>query len=302
MVAFLILGLFFLGLCVAALLRAVTIRRLRTVERLSAIDDYGFAAEAAAPTIRTETPDTGITAFVTSLGEALMRRFGRIREDDLRAELMAAGIYTIAPRTLLGYRFLAALLLPLVVLMLGSFSFLSLLVAMMMVAAGWMLPLVIVRRRARARLNEIDRRLPDLIDLLVLTIEAGLGFTGALRVAAENLTGPVSDELRLTLQEQTMGLSVEEALSHLAARADTPNVRAFVRAMAQGERLGISIGNIMRNLSLEMRKRRRQQAEERAQKAPIKMLFPLVFLIFPAMFIVLLVPAIIVLIKTLGGG
>jgi tight adherence protein C len=188
----------------------------------------------------------------------------------------------------------------LLILLIGDFALLALVIALGMVFAGWMLPVVMVRRRARRRLHEIDRRLPDLIDLLVVTIEAGLGFTGALRMAADNLTGSISDELRLTLQEQTMGLSVEEALSHLAQRADTPNMRSFVRAMSQGDRLGISIGQIMRNLALEMRKKRRKMAEEQANKAPVKMLFPLVFLIFPAMFIVLLVPAIIVLIKTLG--
>jgi tight adherence protein C len=202
---------------------------------------------------------------------------------------------------LLGYRVLAATLLPVIVVVIGSFSVVSLSIAVVMVAAGWMLPLVLVRRKARERLNEIERRLPDLIDLLVVTIEAGMGFTGALRVAAENLVGPLSDELRLTLQEQTMGLSVEEALGHLAVRADTPGVRSFVRAMRQGERLGISIGQIMRNLALEMRKARRKRAEERAQKAPVKMLFPLVFLIFPALFVVLLVPALITLVHTFGG-
>jgi tight adherence protein C len=300
MVTLLIVGLLFLGLSAAALLRAATMRRLRTAERLSAIDDYGFGAQSAAPVIRTETADTGLTGYVTKLGEAVMVRFGRFREEEIRAELMAAGVYSLSPRTFLGYRLLAATLLPVVVLMLGGFAFLPILMAMMAVAAGWMIPLVLVRRRARLRLSAIDRRLPDLIDLLVVTIEAGLGFTGALRVAAENVTGSLRDELRLTLQEQTMGLSVEEALKNLAARADTANVRAFVRAMAQGERLGISIGNIMRNLALEMRKRRRMQADERAQKAPVKMLFPLVFLIFPSMLIVMLLPAAIVLVKTLG--
>jgi tight adherence protein C len=301
MVAFLILGLLFLGLCVAALLRLVSMRRLRTVERLSAIEDYGFAAQSVGPAIAAHTPNTGLTGYITRLGEVVSQRFGGIREEDLRAELMAAGIYTMTPRTLLGYRVIAAVLLPIVVLLLGGLTWISMLLAVVMIVAGWMLPLVLVQRRARIRLREIDRRVPDLIDLLVVTIEAGLGFTGALRVAGENLTGSVSDELRLTLQEQTMGLSVEEALAHLAARADTPNMRSFVRAMAQGERLGISIGQIMRNLALEMRKKRRKQAEERAQKAPIKMLFPLVFLIFPAMFIVLLVPALIELVQALGN-
>jgi tight adherence protein C len=297
----LVLGLFFVGLCVTALVRLAALRRVKTVERLSAIQEYGFAGESATVALPTQTPSTGLTRYVATLGEIVARRFGRISENDLRAELMAAGVYTVTPRTLLGYRVLAAVVLPLLVVLLGSASLLSVFIAVLMVAAGWMLPMVVVRRRARLRLNEVDRRLPDLIDLLVVTIEAGLGFTGALRIASESLTGPLSDELRLTLQEQTMGLSVGEALDHLAARADTPSMRSFVRAMTQGERLGISIGQIMRNLALEMRKKRRKAAEEKAQKAPIKMLFPLVFLIFPAMFIVLLVPALITLVNTLGG-
>ena len=300
MVVFLLTGLLFLGLCIAALIRLVALRRVRTVERLSAIEDYGFSSQSVAPVIPAKAASRGFTGFVTSLGEEFSRRFGGFREDELRAELMSAGIYTITPRTLLGYRVLAAALIPTVIVLVGSFSLIAILIAAVAIGAGWMLPLVIVRRRARHRLHQINRGVPDLIDLLVVTIEAGLGFTGALRLAAENLTGSISDELRLTLQEQTMGLSVEEALSHLAARADTANVRSFVRAMTQGERLGISIGQIMRNLALEMRKKRRKEAEEKAQKAPIKMLFPLVFLVFPAMFIVLLVPALIVLVQTLG--
>jgi tight adherence protein C len=302
MIAILILGVMFLGLFLVAALRLATTRRARTVERLTAIQEYGFSADAIPQVLLPQTAASGVTAFVSSLGEAVSQRFGGIREDVLRAELMAAGIYTMSPRTLLGYRVIAAVLFPIVVLIVASVSVLSVLVAIVTIAIGWMLPLVIVRRKARIRLSEIDRRLPDLIDILVVTIEAGLGFTGALRVAADNVTGPLSDELRLTLQEQTMGLSVGEALGHLAARANTPGMLSFVRAMAQGERLGISVGQIMRNLSLEMRKRRRKQADERAQKAPIKMLFPLVFLIFPAMFVVLLVPALISLVQTLGSG
>ena len=89
-----------------------------------------------------------------------------------------------------------------------------------------------------------------------------------------------------------MGLSTIEGLRNMLVRCDTPSMRSFIRAVLQGEALGVSIGEIMRNLALEMRKRRRQGAEERAQKAPVKMLFPLIFLIFPAMFVVLLGPVI----------
>ena len=131
------------------------------------------------------------------------------------------------------------------------------------------MPLTFVQRKARNRINTLDRRLPDLIDLMTVMIEAGLSFSQSLRLAAEQFAPPLSDELRLTLQEQTMGLSIDEALSHMADRADTPAMRSFVRTMSQGERMGISLGQIMRNLAHEMRARRRaHQPEERAQKTP----------------------------------
>ena len=153
--------------------------------------------------------------------------------------------------------------------------------------------MVYVDRMTRQRFEKIDRQMPDMIDLLVVTIEAGLGILASMRVASERLQDPLGQELRLTLQEQRMGLSVFEAITSLGQRADTPNMRMFVRALTQGEKLGVSIATTMRNLATEMRKRRKAMAEEKAQKMPIKLLFPLVFLIFPAIMIVLLVPAMI---------
>jgi tight adherence protein C len=135
--------------------------------------------------------------------------------------------------------------------------------------------------------------MPELIDLLVVTVEAGLGLGAALQLASERMTGPLGQELRIALQEQRMGLPQLQALENMLNRCPTPAVRSVVRAMIQGERLGVSVGQILRSLALEMRKRRRAQAEERAQKAPIKILFPLVFMIFPAMFVVILGPAVI---------
>ena len=98
-----------------------------------------------------------------------------------------------------------------------------------------------------------------------------------------------------------MGLSTEESLRNLLARCETAAMRSFVRSIIQGETLGVSIGQIMRNLAIEMRKRRRANAEERAQRAPIKLLFPLIFFIFPAMFVILLAPAVFSLLKAFGG-
>jgi tight adherence protein C len=165
----------------------------------------------------------------------------------------------------------------------------------------WRMPLVVVERRAKERFEAIDRSLPELIDLLVVSVEAGVGLSGALQMIGSRMSGPLGDELRLTLQEQRMGRSSDEALEKLLERCETPSVRSFVRSLQQGERLGVSIGQILRGLAVEMRTRRRQAAEEKAQKAPIKILFPLVFLVFPAMFIVLLGPALFAFKTTFGG-
>ena len=120
-----------------------------------------------------------------------------------------------------------------------------------------------------------------------------------MRLASDRIRGPLGQEMRLTLQEQNMGLSNEDALRNLYARAETPGIGIFTRSIIQGQALGVSMGNIMRNLAEEMRKRRKAAAEERAQKAPIKMLFPLVFLIFPTMFVIILLPAILAIAKGL---
>jgi tight adherence protein C len=296
MLGFLMLGLICLAVCVGAAIRVLTAPRVRAMERLSDIQAYGASAESTVLTgLGLAEPSGGLSELASRIGAVAIRRIGSVGEADLRAELMAAGMYGTAPRTMAGYRLLAATLIPAAILLLGSASGLAIVLALVMILPGWMLPLMIVRRRARVRLDQIDRALPDLVDLLVVTVEAGLGFSASLRVAADQFPGALSDELRLTLQEQAMGLSMSDALVHLLRRADTASMRSFVRSVIQGENLGVSTGTIMRNIAVDMRKRRRKAAEEQAQKAPIKMLFPLVFLIFPTIFIVLLLPAVFAL-------
>jgi tight adherence protein C len=150
-----------------------------------------------------------------------------------------------------------------------------------------------IKRRGRTRADRIDLDMPDLIDMLVATVEAGVAFSSSLQMAAKRLRGPLGEEIRLTLQEQSMGLGLNDALENMLARQSTPGVRAFVRSLIQGEQLGVSIGQTLRNLSREMRTIRRQLAEERAQKAPVKLIFPVVLLIFPAIFVITLGPAFI---------
>ncbi len=165
---------------------------------------------------------------------------------------------------------------------------------------GWVIPTFVVDTRAKKRREQVERGLPDLIDLLVVTLEAGLSFPQSLRLSAGKIREPLSSEVRLTLQEQNMGLTLVEALENLLVRVDTPGVRMFSRSISQGETMGVSTGQIMRNLAIELRKRQRAYAEERAQKAPVKILFPIMFLIMPALFIVLLLPVMITVMDVLG--
>src|SRR5207248_2128490 len=187
---------------------------------------------------------------------------GGFRENELRTQLRIAGLYALSPLTFLGYRVLAAILLPAVLLwmlsIIGAPVGFVVLAAVFGLLAGWVLPMTYVRRKADQRFGRIERDLPELIDVLVLTVEAGLGFNGAMQLASGRLGGPLGDELRLTLQEQSMGLSINAALTNLLGRCDTPSMRSFVRSVLQGETLGVSMGTIMRNLAVEMRKRRRR--------------------------------------------
>jgi tight adherence protein C len=301
MMIFLLIGAVLIGTAVALAARAFVMPRMRMNEALEHIPAYGYKGKGEAD--EPEGLRFALDGLAGMVGGLVGARFGS--EADLRNKLMSAGLYKISPRKFIGYRVLALFSVPAVWLwsssVAGFSGFMVVLGFAIALLAGWTAPLSIVQRRSRRRLTEVDRELPELIDLLIVTVEAGLGFSGSLRVSAERFRGALGEELRLTLQEQNMGLSTEESLRNLLARCETPAMRSFVRSIVQGETLGVSIGEIMRNLAVEMRKRRRQDAEERAQRAPIKILFPLIFLIFPAMFVILLAPAVFGLLKAFGG-
>jgi tight adherence protein C len=288
------LGLVLLAVAIACGFVAVAEPRVRRSEKLGLIDVYGYTTATAseldvAPARRT------LDGIAGAIGDFLARRFSTLREEEMQRRLIAAGYFKIGARRFLGYRVLLAItvtvLLIWFLLVLGTSVGVAIVFAIVGAAVGWLAPGFVLGRRARKRLDQIDYAMPELIDLLVVILEAGVAFTAAFRIASERLGGSLGDELRLTLQEQNLGLSTLDALQNWMERCETPAVQSFVRSMVQGERLGISIGQILRNLAVEMRKRRRQAAEERAQKAVIKILFPLVLLIFPAMFVIILGPA-----------
>jgi tight adherence protein C len=304
MILILLMGLFLVAAAIALIARSVQMPRLRTEHLLGTISGYGFSGgppevEAPSGTILAPLDD-----FASLIGITVGRLLGFRRQDEIRRDLRAAGMYGVEPRRIVGYQIMAGIVMGLLWIWLAANTSMSpvlgVLGTLICGFMGWYVPMMLVRRRARYRLDQIEYELPELIYLLAVAVEAGLGFSAAMAAAVERMPGPLGEEMRLMLQEQTLGLTPLEALENVLTRVDTPSLRTFVRSIVQGEQLGISIGDVLRNLALEMRKRRKAAAEERAQKAPIKMLFPLVFLIFPAMFVVILGPAMFAFFDALG--
>jgi tight adherence protein C len=180
-------------------------------------------------------------------------------------------------------------------LFLGLFSFawpLRVLGFLAIGLLGYWLPNIVLTNAVQRRQSEIRSALADSIDLLTICVEAGLGFDAALAHVSKNTDGPLADEFYRTLQEVQLGRSRNEAMRNLAARSNVPELRAFVLAMVQADVFGVSVANVLRIQAKDMRVKRRQLAEERAMKVPIKVLFPVLFCIFPALFVVILGPAI----------
>lgn len=168
------------------------------------------------------------------------------------------------------------------------------------VACCTVLPSRKLRTQVESREARILRQLPDVMDLLVICMEAGLGFTSAVSRTVANIDGEISDEFALALGEMRVGASRADALTNLAERVQIPEVRSFVTAIRQADQFGISVSTVLRDQAEDMRVARRQAAQEKAQKAPVKMLVPMVFCIFPPMFIVTVGPAAITMASS-GG-
>ncbi|HEX4677772.1 MAG TPA: type II secretion system F family protein [Gaiellaceae bacterium] len=158
-------------------------------------------------------------------------------------------------------------------------------------AVGLIVPEVFLTMKTRARREAVRSELPDALDLLAVSVEAGLGFDAAVAKLVDHMEGPLIDEFALMISEIRVGETRTVALRKMSERVDAAELANFVRAVIQAEQLGISLGRILRVQATDTRLRRQAAAEEKAMKAPIKMLFPTVFFIFPALFIVVLGPA-----------
>jgi tight adherence protein C len=166
---------------------------------------------------------------------------------------------------------------------------------------GYTIPGAALSARASKRQKEIRKALSDTMDLLTISVEAGLGFDSALAQVVRNVPGPLSQEIARTLQEMQIGVSRIDALRHLSDRTEVDELDGFVLSMIQADKYGVGVAAVLRAQSTELRQKRRQRAEETAQKVPLKLLFPTIFLVLPALFIVILGPGAIKVYETFFG-
>jgi tight adherence protein C len=305
MIWLILVALVLVAVTVRLLIYAAVLPRLRLAAHLRHIDSYGFEAIGRVERAQSRrSPAAVLAAVAERVGTVLMGRIPGLPALK-RRDLTAAAIYDVTPETVHGYRALAALMFPVAVLFCaattGGASGLTFIIAIGAGVGGWYFPAAAIQMRGQRRLDEIDRDLPDLIDLLTATMEAGMGFAASLELVAGRFRGALGEELRLTQQQQKLGVSNDQALKDMVERCDTGSMRSFVRTLRTAESMGVSIGPAMRELAHDVRRRRRQAADERMRKAPVKLLFPLIFLIFPALLIIVMFPAVYTLVHQLAG-
>jgi len=245
---------------------------------------------------RADFGDRALTSILTPVASVVVRLMPRTTRESVRERLLHAGLAPrVTPDHFLGAKGLLAVLGGVFGVAVGAALTTSaaILFPIGLGALGLVTPELIVNGRISSRRERVLIALPDALDLLAVCVEAGLGFDAALVKLTDYMEGPLIEEFALTLNEMRIGESRAEALRRMAGRVGVQEFTAFVRAVVQADRLGTSMGSILRIQSADARVRRHLAAEEVAMKAPIKMLFPTLLFIFPAMFVVILGPALI---------
>jgi tight adherence protein C len=298
----LFLALLFLG-GAAFVLGEVATYPARLKERsLKRASEYGRIKVRASDLDRLRFRERVLVPSVGKLAAIPLKLNPRTTIESIQAKLLAAGAsQRLTPQTFLaikGGATVGGVVLGFVLVAAGS-VIAGIFFAPMLGAVGFIAPDYVLGVRARRRRDAIRTQLPDALDLLAVSVEAGLGFDGAVTKLTEHMQGALVDEFAMMLNEIRIGESRQAALKKMAERVEAPELATFVRAVVQADQLGISLGRILRVQAADSRLRRQAAAEEKAMKAPIKMLFPTVLFIFPAMFIVLLGPAMLNIMKVL---
>jgi tight adherence protein C len=299
----LVIAVFFLAAAAFALSEAATYPARLKARSVRLAADYGRVRlpERADENLRFR--ERVLAPATTRLASIPLKLNPRMNIEAIGARLLAAGLaQRISSSSFLaikGGAMIGCALLGLVFAALASFVSAIVLLPVLAVI-GFIGPDFILSSRVRKRRDAVRSALPDALDLLAVSVEAGLGFDGAVTKLTEHMSGPLIDEFGLLLSEIRMGESRQTALRNMASRIGAPELSSFVRAVVQADQLGISLGRILRVQATDTRLRRQAAAEEKAMKAPIKMLFPTVLFIFPALFVVLLGPALMSILKVLG--
>jgi tight adherence protein C len=294
----LILAVLLLGAAVFVALEALAPNHRRGREAARIVRSWVGDREQSTRRRRRTNPLKRVEELVVA------RLASKATTDRLRERLTAAGVgASLTPANFVLIRLFLIVVGALVGVILGGAigtPAVAFMLSLVLAVVGYVLPGTMLGRRARARRDAIDDALPDALDLLAVTVEAGLGLYGAIARLVESSPGALADEFALCLAEMRVGESSGGALKRLADRIDSSEVRSMARAMIQGEELGLSLARTLRGLAEDVRRRRQAIAEERASKAPVKMLVPAALFIFPALFIVILGPAVLTLSSLLG--
>jgi tight adherence protein C len=264
--------------------------RERSIRRAST---YGFV-RLSSPLDAKKFRERTVEPLRESVARLVLKVNPRTSTEAISLRLLGAGLgRRVNPTSFLAAKGLLAVFGALVGVMFSTMagSATGMLLTVGLAAGGFFAPDYFVTLKARARRERVKADLPDALDLLAVSVEAGLGFDGAIAKITEHMEGPLADEFSLTLGEMRIGESRQDALKRMADRVDAPELSSFTRAIIQADQLGTSLGRILRVQAADSRLRRQAAAEEKAMKAPIKMLFPTVLFIFPAIFLVILGPA-----------
>jgi tight adherence protein C len=264
--------------------------RERSIRRAS---NYGFI-RIASPLDARKFRERAMEPMRESLAGWVLKVNPRTSMESISLKLLGAGLgRRVTPTGYLAAKGVLAVAGALVGVLFSSLagSATGLLFTVALAAGGFFGPDYFVSLKARSRRERVRADLPDALDLLAVSVEAGLGFDGAIAKITEHMEGPLADEFSLTLGEMRIGESRQDALKRMADRVGAPELSSFTRAIIQADQLGTSLGRILRVQAADSRLRRQAAAEEKAMKAPIKMLFPTVLFIFPAIFLVILGPA-----------
>jgi tight adherence protein C len=305
-VLFLLLAVAAFGLAAYLVLDALTIKQKKTAVSLNRARTYGGVAGVRDHELARNVTRRLIAPGVHRLTRIGTRLPGTASPQEIRRRIAAAGLEAkLTPQAFLALKSGltgGALLLGAV---LGITGIVPAVAGFALAFAGgaicFIAPDYYLSMKTRRRREDINIGLPDILDLLTVSVEAGLGFDSAVAKISEKMRGPLIDEMKVFLHEMRMGESRAGALKNLADRLDLPSMVSFTRSIIQADQLGISLARVLRVQAHDLRNKRQMAAEEKAMKAPIKMLFPTVLFIFPAMFIVILGPAMMTLMKQFSG-